>query len=109
MIMNALRSTALAAAFGLIALPVLADDITFVLNNATSVDLYELYASPTSVGDWEEDILGADILEAGDSATITIGDERGCDYDIKAVFADGDEITDQLNICDTASYTLSEG
>lgn len=35
-----------------------------VVNN-TGVDIYGLYASTIDIDDWEEDILGTEILEAG--------------------------------------------
>ena len=38
--------------------------------NDTGVDIYELYASTVDVDDWEEDILGTDILYAGESFVI---------------------------------------
>lgn len=109
MTLTALRSATLAAALAFAALPAMAADISFVLSNETSVVLTEFYASPTSSDDWEDDILGAEVLGAGDSGTVTISDDRGCEYDIKAVFADGDEITDSVNICEIQSYTFSEG
>jgi len=106
MTLNALRSFALASALAVFAMPALADDIVFTLTNATDVDLIEFYASPTTSDDWEDDILGEDILPAGAQAEITIGGDRGCDYDLKAVFADGDEVTEQLNICEIDDFTI---
>lgn len=38
--------------------------------NDTGVDIYELYASAVDVDNWEEDILGTDILYAGESFVI---------------------------------------
>ncbi|MEZ5750783.1 MAG: hypothetical protein R3D60_02070 [Paracoccaceae bacterium] len=108
MILNALRSTALASAVAFFAVPAFAGDVSFTLNNATTVDLMEFYASPSSVDDWEEDILGENILAAGASVEVVIADDRGCEYDIKAVFADGDEVVDQIDICTAGEYTISE-
>jgi hypothetical protein len=106
MVFSSLRM-ALAAAVVLVAAPVSAQEIVFVLNNQSGVDLIEFYASPTSVDTWEDDILGADILEAGAQAEVTIEGDRGCDYDLKFVFADGDELTDTADLCDTGEYTLT--
>jgi len=102
-----LRAASLAVAAAFFALPAAAD-ISFTLTNSTTVDIIEFYASPTSADDWEEDILGSEILPAGEGGTVTIADDRGCDYDIKAVFADGDELTDTLNICETSEYEFTE-
>lgn len=38
--------------------------------NDTGVDIYELYASVVETNDWEEDILGSNILPAGSTFTI---------------------------------------
>lgn len=40
-----------------------------VVNN-TGIDIYSLYASETDVYDWEEDLLGDDMLFAGESVNI---------------------------------------
>lgn len=97
---------ALAVAFSA---PAAAQDLDFTLYNKSSYDVVEFYASPSDVGDWEEDILGADILSAGDSVRITIGDGRTqCEYDLRYVFEDGDVVDDTgINLCDTGSYTLT--
>lgn len=79
----------------------LAEEMRFTLNNATSHTLVEFYASPSNVDNWEEDILGSDVLPAGESATVTIADSRSeCEYDIKGVFDDGESVEHfQVNLC----------
>lgn len=97
----------LAAAAFLLAAPAMAEDLNFLFENNSSFTIVELYASPSDVGDWEEDILGRDILEAGESARVTIRDgRRACEYDLRIVFDDGDEITDTTDLCETASYRV---
>lgn len=105
MLMQTLRA-ALVAGVALMAAPLAAQEISFDLHNETGVALVEFYASPTSADDWEEDILGMDVLAAGESATVTIGGDRGCDYDLLFVFADGDELVDSDNLCEISEYTL---
>jgi len=87
-----------------------AEDLEFELSNDTSGVITEFYASPSDVGDWEEDILGADVLGAGESVTITIADGRTqCEYDMKFVFDDGSETTVAAeDLCETGSYTITE-
>ena len=106
MLLRSLRHAFVPAFVCLLATPVLADDIVFTLHNATATDVMEFYASPTSADDWEDDILGEDILGAGESAQVTIQGDRGCDYDLRAVFADETEVTDSLNLCETSDYTI---
>lgn len=86
-----------------------ADDLVFQFSNDSSYSVVELYASPSNVGNWEEDILGLDILEAGETARVTIADgRRACEYDLRIVFEDGDVIEDTTDLCDTESYTVHD-
>lgn len=86
-----------------------ADDLVFSFENQTSYAIVELYASPSNVEGWEEDILGRDILEAGEAASVTIADgRRACEYDLRVVFEDGDVIEDTTDLCETESYTITE-
>jgi hypothetical protein len=78
--------------------------------NKTSSDIVEFYASSVGVNNWEEDILGADILEAGASVVINIDDGTGyCKYDFKAVFDDGEEVIEgDVNVCEISSFSFTE-
>mgnify|MGYP000049765967 FL=1 len=107
--MRKLLGVALAAAMLVPAAPALAQDLVFMLDNQSSYDIYRFYASPSDVGDWEEDILGRDILYSGESARVTIADARTqCEYDLLIVFEDGDELTDTVDLCQTGSYTVHD-
>jgi hypothetical protein len=107
---TAMKSAFLSAvAFASLALATTAsaEDLVFTLNNNTDYTLMEFYASPTDVSNWEEDILGADVLGTGQSVQITIADGRStCDYDLRMVFDDGDIVEDAANLCETGSYTV---
>lgn len=87
--------------------PAMAQDMAYELVNNSGATLMEVYTSPADVGVWEEDILGADVLPSGTSATVTIADGRTqCDYDIRMIFDDGDMLEDRVNICELGSYTI---
>lgn len=43
---------------------------TFILSNATGIDIYYVHISPHDVNDWQEDVLGEDVLEDGASLKI---------------------------------------
>ncbi len=103
-----LAGAALAA--GLSVAPAKAEDLVFMLDNQSSSAVQEFYASPVGVDDWEEDILGADILPAGVASRITIADAREvCEYDLKIVFDDGSELEElEIDLCETGSYTVSD-
>ena len=87
-------------------------DLTFALTNATNYPLVRFYASPTKLNDWEEDILGEDVLIPGYQTNIVIADGRStCIYDIKSVFQDGDELIEEgVDLCrlHEGTYTLVE-
>ena len=69
------------------------------------------YASNSGRNDWEEDILGEDVLPSGASVRINIDDGSGaCIYDFKARFADGDElIRYRINVCEITEYRYTAG
>lgn len=100
----------LALIAGLVAASASAEPVTFTLVNGAEDTLMEFYASPPDVGEWEEDILGEDVLEPGESVSITIADGRDdCDYDFLAVFEtyDGEEYELEhtgVEICDGQTY-----
>lgn len=97
---------AMAAAIGF-AIPAKAQDLAFMLANDSGYDLIEFYAAPSDISEWEEDILGQDILRSGDAVRVIIADGREqCTYDLRMVFADGDVLEDTANLCETGSYTI---
>jgi hypothetical protein len=101
------RASAVLATFGFFATPVLAEDLVFTLNNFSALDLVEFYTSPAETNDWEEDILGENILAPGMSGEVLIADGRTqCTYDLLFVMSDGQELEDTVNMCELASYTL---
>lgn len=79
------------------------------INNATSYDIVEFYASNTGTTNWEEDILGSDILASGSSVMINIDDGSGfCKYDFLAVFDDGDQVVSaNNNVCELAEFDFT--
>jgi hypothetical protein len=80
------------------------------INNQSSYDIYEFYASNTGTNSWEEDILGKDILPAGSSVMINIDDGSGyCKYDFRAVFEDGDVVvSSDNNVCELAQFNFTD-
>jgi hypothetical protein len=80
------------------------------INNRSSYDIIEFYASNTGSKSWEEDILGRNILPSGSSVVINIDDGSGyCKYDFLAVFEDGDEVVSQdNNVCELAQFNFTD-
>src|SRR2546421_8099936 len=66
----------------------------FALHNETGVEINELYVSPHSSDDWEEDILGQDTLASGESVEIHFSrKEKSKLWDLKVVDKQGNSIT----------------
>lgn len=82
--------------------------LDFTLLNRTGVAIHELYVSPDEKDDWEEDVLGADVLKHNESLDITFSrSEKSCDWDLKIKDEDGDEIEwDSLDLCAASHITL---
>jgi hypothetical protein len=80
------------------------------INNNTSYDIYEFYASHRDASSWQEDILGRDILRSGSSVVINIDDGTGyCVFDFRAVFEDG-EVLEKFgnNVCEMSEFTYRD-
>lgn len=80
------------------------------INNNSSYDIVEFYASNKGSRSWEEDILGREILKAGGTVVINIDDGSGyCKYDFLAVFEDGDELVKyNNNVCELSTFNYTD-
>ncbi|NAZ36722.1 hypothetical protein [Rubellimicrobium sp. CFH 75288] len=98
----------LAPVLAVLAVPAAAQDIQYQLVNESGLTLMEFYASPVEDPGWSNDLLGARVLPPDSTGTVTIADGAdACEYDLLMVFEDGREVTDRVDICDLASYTLT--
>ncbi|OGN49237.1 MAG: hypothetical protein A2352_12095, partial [Caulobacterales bacterium RIFOXYB1_FULL_67_16] len=79
------------------------------IKNRTGWTMLRFYASDTRTDDWEEDILGVDVLESGQDVEINIDDGSGaCLYDFKAEFTNGQVLTRRrINVCQISEYTYT--
>jgi len=108
------RRTALAvAAFGALGLSgvsaALADDQDFALVNATGYEISELYVAPTKSSDWQEDVLGQDVLGDGEKAKITFSKSTDtCHWDLKVVYSDDNTSAEWIgvNLCELSTVTI---
>jgi len=80
----------------------------FVLHNETGVEIHEVYVSPVTAGDWEEDVLGKDTLPNGDSVKVTFDDrDKHSHWDLKIVDGQGNSIEwHDLNLIEISEATL---
>ncbi len=99
-----------AALLAVVAVPALAEDVAYQVVNNSSSTLVGFYTSPVSDPNWSENLVtGANALASGESGTVSLTDgSNECDYDVKFEFEDGSELTDEVNVCDVATYTLSD-
>lgn len=70
-------------------LPAFASAATVEFVNRSSWDIYEIYFSPSSQTSWGRDYLDDEVLEKGDSLTLT--DIESGTWDVRVVDEDGDE------------------
>jgi hypothetical protein len=85
----------------------LAEKSDFQIINQTDIAITELYLSDSSLDSWNNDILGSDVLNSGNSTRVNFADMSNdrCLYDIKAVFSDGQEVEDyRINVCTNDNY-----
>jgi hypothetical protein len=76
--------------------------------NKTGKQLKHFYASNTGSSNWEEDMLGRDVLDDGETFEADIDDGTGtCRYDLKGVLASGQEIIKKnVNVCQISTFTF---
>ena len=105
---NLLRAIA-AAALILAASPaVMAGDQDFTLVNHTGVEIHKFYTSPHSSDDWQEDVLGKDTLEDGDTLDVEFPNrEKATHWDIRVEDSKGNAITfTDINLKETSEVVL---
>src|SRR5437867_3834183 len=66
----------------------------FTVNNYSDYVLVQAFVSPSSDYDWGDDILGAQVLNPGESWEVGFdrGDARTCIWDFKAITKEGFEV-----------------
>ena len=61
----------------------------FTLVNSTGYVIDKVFVAPSKSDDWEEDVLGRDTLDNGESVHITFHRaEKSCDWDLKVIVSD---------------------
>jgi hypothetical protein len=91
------------------ALPAAAQDVAYQLINSSSLTIDQFYTSSATDPNWGPDLMASLDLMPGETGTVTIADGGSeCVYDILIVSAAGDELQDQVDICQMASYTVTD-
>jgi len=99
-------------AASLLATTVLAqtESVSFELTNNTGFTLTRIYLSLPSSNSWEEDILGDEVVESGETVVVSVDDGlEACEYDIRYDFSDGDSLIEKaVDMCeiDGSEYSI---
>lgn len=102
------KSTAFAAALFLMHGAALAGQQDFTIVNKTGYPLKHIYVSESNSNSWDEDVLGRDILNDGESFELSFAKaETTCKWDMKVAYDDGETATWQgLDLCQISKLTL---
>ncbi len=104
-----IKTVLAAALLSLAAVPAAAGQQDFSLKNKTGYTIEKVYVSAASTDDWEEDVLGADVLSDGDAVEISFDrTETACKYDLKVVYDDQEEaVWAGLDLCTISDVEIS--
>ncbi|WP_019643492.1 hypothetical protein [Novispirillum itersonii] len=80
----------------------------FTMVNKTGYAIEEVYVSPSAASDWQEDVLGQDVLENGKSVHIKFSrGTQACKWDVKVVYTDKETAEwEQFDLCTTSKITI---
>ena len=81
----------------------------FTLVNKTGYPISQVYVSETKTDDWEEDVMGRELLDVDDSVDIGFESKTpGCKFDLKVIYHDDDSsaIWYGLNLCEISKVTI---
>jgi hypothetical protein len=108
-----MRRLLLTAAFAglMLAGPVIAEEAKqdFQLVNSTGYELKALFVAPSKSDNWEEDVLGQDVLADGQAVTIHFKPTTNtCVYDLKVVYSDDDSsaVWQKIDLCKIGKITI---
>lgn len=107
LVARAVCAMAIAGAF-LMSPVVWAGEQDFTLVNHTGVEIHKLYTSPHSSDEWEEDVLGKDTLDDGESIDITFPKrEKAAHWDLRVEDENGNAINfENLNLKEISEVVL---
>jgi hypothetical protein len=82
----------------------------FTLVNKTGVPINNLYISETGNDDWEEDVLGADVLDDGASIEIQFSGKKACKWDLMVKDDEGGSVYwRKIDLCQVSKVILKCG
>ena len=108
--MKRLLVAAFAAALA-IAAPAGADEakLDFRLVNKSGYELKALYVAPSKSDDWQDDVLGQDVLGDGQAVNVHFSPKtKACIYDLKVTYSDDDSsaVWEKIDLCTVEKITI---
>jgi len=81
-----------------------------MVQNISSQQVNNLYASPITAKTWEEDLLGQRVLAAGSSIEANIDNGTNqCQFDLKVVMANGKTFEHRgVNVCAASKWVIGD-
>lgn len=98
---------ALAALSLSLAVPAVAQEKSVQIVNQSGFTIVNFFASTLGAADWQEDVLGGQAVGSGQAATVTFADTGECTYSFRAVFDDGDEAIQDVDVCSVTTVTYN--
>jgi hypothetical protein len=100
-------SLSLVAAAGL-AVRAYAGTQDFTLVNNTGVDIHNLFVSESAKDDWEEDVLGDQVLADGESVDVNFEGKNACMWDMMVKDEAGAGVYwRKIDLCKASQVTLT--
>ncbi len=101
------NSFALAAVSLMLAVPAIAQERSVEIVNQSGFTITNFYASTLGAADWQEDVLAGQAVGSGQTAMVNFADTGECTYSFRAVFDDGDEAIQDIDVCSVTSVTYN--
>ena len=80
----------------------------FTLVNKTGVDIHNLFVSETAKDDWEDDVLGEEVLENGNSVEVSFEGKSSCIWDMMVKDEQGGGVFwRKIDLCKASEVTLT--
>jgi len=82
--------------------------LDFTLVNETGYTIVEVFVSPARSNNWEEDVLGRDVLENGERLEIAFPKEaKGCKWDLMVTYDDDEQASwEDFDLCSLSKIEL---
>ena len=81
----------------------------FTLVNKTGYALSEVYVAPSKSDDWDQDVMGRDIVDDGEAVDISFDHaDKSCKWDLKVIYQDDNSsaVWYGIDLCTVSKITI---